>query len=130
MALRKAFHRFLEEANRYSSGVALVATGLTTAAFVTTHTLKYNLAGLVTNEQLQKQSDKQSEQLQKQSDKQSEQLQKQSDKQSEQLQKYLEQLRADLRSDLRTVPALEGRVVELSKATSALINSRERRPWW
>jgi hypothetical protein len=110
---------FLQAARHYVPVVTLITAASAGFAYLGNHTLMYNLANLVTSEQLQKQSDKQSEQLQKQSEKQSEQLQMQ-----------IEQLRADLRADLRTVPVLEGRTEELSKATAALLASRERRPWW
>jgi len=99
---------FLQAARHYVPVVTLITAASAGFAYLGNHTLMYNLANLVTSEQLQKQSEKQSEQLQMQ----------------------IEQLRADLRADLRTVPVLEGRTEELSKATAALLASRERRPWW
>ena len=142
--MRHTAEGLLAAAKRVGPAITLFTAASAGILYLANHALLYNLAHLVTSEQLQKQSDKQSEQLQKQSDKQSEQLQKQSDQQSEQLRMYSdqlqrqneqlqrqnEQLRADLRADLRTVPVLEGRTEELSKATAALLASRERRPWW
>ena len=124
--MRHTAEGLLAAAKRVGPAITLFTAASAGILYLANHALLYNLAHLVTSEQLQKQSDKQSEQLQKQSDQQSEQLRMYSD----QLQRQNEQLRADLRADLRTVPVLEGRTEELSKATAALLASRERRPWW
>jgi len=113
--MRHTAEGLLAAAKRVAPAVTLFTAASAGILYLANHALLYNLAHLVTSEQLQKQSDLQSELLRIY---------------SEQLQRQNEQLRADLRADLRTVPVLEGRTEELSKATAALLASRERRPWW
>lgn len=105
----------LAAAKRVGPAVTLFTAASAGFLYLANHVLLYNLSHVVTSEQLRLQSEKHSEQLQMY---------------HEQLQRQNEQLRADLRADLRTVPVLEGRTEELSKATAALLASRERRPWW
>ena len=100
---------------RIAPAIAVFVAG---AVFVADHALKYNVANLLTHEQLQRETAAQKLQLQELFQRQSEQFQRQS-----------EQLRADLRADLRVVPVLDGRTAELSETTAALVTARERRPW-
>ena len=87
--------------------ITVAAAAFAGAVFVADHALKYNVAHLLTQEQLREQLQKQSEELRA--------------------------LRADLRvlrADLRVVPVLDGRTEELCKTNTNLVTARERRPWW